>query len=136
MGCRLVNRQADGSLLWGVIVETEAYSQDQPACHCYRRRSPQNETLFGEPGRFCQKYRHQAKGVDNCHWDSRMLKRLVESSRSNRSKKKRVSPGQQQLPFAFDSRLNRIPEEWHQVALRFRCANGVRDGDYGERSYW
>lgn len=52
MGCRLVKRQSDGGLLWGVVVETEAYSQDEPACHGYRRRSPQNETLFGEPGRF------------------------------------------------------------------------------------
>ena len=26
VGCRLVKRQEDGSLLWGVIVETEAYS--------------------------------------------------------------------------------------------------------------
>ena len=52
MGCRLVKRQGDGSLLWGVIVETEAYFQDEPACHGYRRRSRQNETLFGPPGRF------------------------------------------------------------------------------------
>ena len=52
IGCRLVKRQDDGSLLWGVIVETEAYSQDDSACHVYSRRSPQNETLFGEPGRF------------------------------------------------------------------------------------
>jgi hypothetical protein len=57
-----------------------------------------------------------------------MLKRLASHSRT-RSKKKRVSPGQQQLPFAFDIRLNQIPENWHQVAVRFRKANGIRDGD-------
>ena len=28
IGCLLVKRQEDGSLLWGVVVETEAYSQD------------------------------------------------------------------------------------------------------------
>ena len=42
---------------------------------------------------------------------------------------------QQQLPFAFDCRLNQIPEEWHQVAVRFRRANGIRDGER-ERSIW
>ena len=61
-----------------------------------------------------------------------MLKRLVETSGS---KKKRISPGQMHLPFAFDLRLNQIPEEWHQIAVRFRRANGIRDGNR-ERSIW
>jgi len=39
------------------------------------------------------------------------------------------------LSIAFDVRLNQIPEEWHQVAVRFRRANGIRDGDR-ERSIW
>jgi hypothetical protein len=57
-----------------------------------------------------------------------MPKRLVSSAR-NRSKKQRVSPGQQKLPFAFNIRLTQIPDEWHHVAVRFRKTNGIRDGD-------
>ena len=64
-----------------------------------------------------------------------MLKRLVEVSGNSRSMRKRVSLGQQQLPSAFDCRLNQIPDEWLQVAVRFRRANAVRDVD-GERSIW
>jgi DNA-3-methyladenine glycosylase len=63
IGCRLVRRLADGCLLWGVIVETEAYCQSEPACHGHRRRSPSNETLFGPPGRF---YVYVSYGMHHC----------------------------------------------------------------------
>ena len=47
-----MKREKGGNLIWGIIVETEAYSQAEPACHGYKRRSPSNETLFGEAGHF------------------------------------------------------------------------------------
>jgi len=38
---------------------------------------------------------------------------------------------QQQLPFMLHVRLNQIPGHWHQIAVRFRRANGILDGDRG-----
>ena len=77
---------------------------------------------------FCKHYRHKSKGAPKCHWGSRMLKRLVSHSRTT-SKKQRVSPGQQRLPWGWDVRLNQIPEDWHQVAVKFRSTYEIKDGD-------
>jgi DNA-3-methyladenine glycosylase len=35
----------------GVIVETEAYHESEPACHAFKGLTPRTLTLFGEPGR-------------------------------------------------------------------------------------
>ncbi|MFZ0409422.1 MAG: DNA-3-methyladenine glycosylase [Cyanobium sp.] len=63
IGCLLVKRQPTSELLWGVIVETEAYCQSEPACHGHRRRTPSNETLFAEPGHF---YVYVSYGIHHC----------------------------------------------------------------------
>ena len=46
IGCSL---RFDG--VGGVIVETESYERDDPACHAYVGRTARTETLFGPPGR-------------------------------------------------------------------------------------
>ena len=46
-----------------------------------------------------------------------------------------LPPGQQRLPWAWDVRLNQIPEDWHQVAVMFRSTNGIKDGDL-QLKFW
>lgn len=49
LGCKLC-RRIDGKILSGIIVETEAYTQDDPACHAYKGKTPRALTLFKQPG--------------------------------------------------------------------------------------
>jgi DNA-3-methyladenine glycosylase len=46
IGCRV---EHEGTA--GVIVETEAYHESEPACHAFVGLTPRTRTLFGEPGR-------------------------------------------------------------------------------------
>jgi DNA-3-methyladenine glycosylase len=46
IGCRL-HYEGCG----GIVVETESYERDDPACHAYVGLTKRTETLFGPPGR-------------------------------------------------------------------------------------
>jgi len=87
----------------GIIVETEAYSQEEEACHGYRKKTDSNKSLFGEPGTF---YIYKTYGIhhflnvvtDKENFASGVLVRAVFISKDN----ERIASGPGLVTKAFD----------------------------------
>ena len=88
IGCSLIKRISKSSFLAGVIVETEAYSQEEASCHGFSGRTQRNETLFGEPGNL---YIYLSYGINSCvnivtgkkNWANGVLLRSIAIKEEN-----------------------------------------------------
>jgi len=106
IGCLLIKRLSRKQYLSGVIVETEAYSQEEASCHGFSGRTKRNTTLFGEPGNL---YTYLTYGIYNCvnivtgekDWANGVLLRAIAIKGEN----ERISSGPGLLAKRFD--LNR-----------------------------
>ena len=112
IGCFFIKRISRKSFLAGVIVETEAYSQEEASCHGYSGRTQRNETLFGEPGNL---YVYLSYGINSCvnivtgkrNWANGVLLRSIAIKGEN----ERIAsgPGLLAKRFGLNRKFDNLP---------------------------
>jgi DNA-3-methyladenine glycosylase len=123
LGCELIHESAEG-VTAGLIVETEAYHQSDPASHTYNGQTARTKVMFGPPGHI---YVYFTYGM---HWcfnitaeeegiGSAVLIRALEPTRGIDLMKKRRGK-------EHESELCSGPSKLVQ-------AMGINKSDYGKR---
>ncbi len=111
IGCYLIKKIDDNNLLKGIIVETEAYSQEEEACHGYHKITNSNKSLFGKPATF---YVYKSYGIHHClnivtdreNFASGVLIRAVFIS--NKNERLASGPGLVTKIFGIDKSFNSL----------------------------
>ena len=94
-----------------MIVETEAYSQEEEACHGYNKKTSSNKVLFSDPGTF---YIYRSYGIHHClnivtdkdNFASGVLIRAVFIA--NQNERAAAGPGLVTKTFDIDNELNSL----------------------------
>ena len=110
IGCHLIKKN-NKDLIKGMIVETEAYSQEEEGCHGFNKMSSSNKSLFGEPGRL---YVYKSYGIHHClnivtdreNFASGVLIRAVFIS--NQNERLASGPGLVTRAFDIDTSFNSL----------------------------
>jgi len=111
-------------------VETEAYSQEEEACHGFKKRTKANQTLFGEPGLY---YVYKSYGLHYClnlvtdrnNFASGVLIRAVFINQDE----ERVAsgPGLLTKKFQIDSKLNSLKSYNNSLLKIYNSDNNIKN---------
>jgi DNA-3-methyladenine glycosylase len=129
LGYTLIHESEEG-ITAGIIVETEGYLKDDPACHAYRRKSERNAPMFGEAGtiyvyqiygmHFCMNISTNQKDVGEAvliraleptEGIDLMIKRRLEKSKSDKIGLKNLGSGPGKLVQAMG--IHKGMNDWH-----------------------
>ena len=110
IGCYLIKNTKKDQIK-GIIVETEAYSQEEEACHGYHKITQSNKSLFGQPGTF---YIYKSYGIHHClnivtdkeNFASGVLIRAVSIAQKN--ERLASGPGLVTKTFGIDTSFNSL----------------------------
>ncbi|MEO1508228.1 MAG: DNA-3-methyladenine glycosylase [Cyanobacteria bacterium J06633_23] len=148
IGCTLV-RQFQGETIRGIIIETEAYCPNDPACHAYRGKTASNAAMFGPPG---HSYVYFIYGMYHCFnvvtqpvdTGSAVLIRAIELSQlpkgldtkyAKQGQRVAAGPGKLCRTLDIDRNHNGLPLlPTHQLWLEHRTAEFETQLDQGQHA--